>query len=240
VLTIAWDNEPDSLNPALTGYLPVLQVDRNVFDTLTWEKSDGTITPDLATGWRISNGGRTYTFTLRHGVKFTDGTPFNAAAVVANLNYINDPKTHSISAIGALGPYKSSHAVSKYQVVVNFKSPYGPCLARYGEPLIGMQSPAAIKQYPTHPTMLPIGTGPFKFANFTPNASFELLRNPDYNWAPPELGHNGPASIGKIVYDIVPTGQARVNQLQTGEAQLVNNTPLCTIARLRTILLIEK
>ena len=225
VLTIAWDNEPDSLNPALTGYLPVLQVDRNVFDTLTWEKSDGTITPDLATGWRISNGGRTYTFTLRHGVKFTDGTPFNAAAVVANLNYINDPKTHSISAIGALGPYKSSHAVSKYQVVVNFKSPYGPCLARYGEPLIGMQSPAATKQYPTHPTMLPIGTGPFKFANFTPNASFELLRNPDYNWAPPELGHNGPASIGKIVYDIVPTGQARVNQLQTGEAQLVNNTP---------------
>jgi ABC-type transport system substrate-binding protein len=82
-----------------------------------------------------------------------------------------------------------------------------------------------------------IGTGPFT-RQFPPNASFERCAT-QITTGRLQSRHNGPAS-GKIVYDIVPTGQARVNQLQTGEAQLVNNTPLCTIARLRTILLIEK
>ncbi len=224
-LTVSWDNNPDSLNPALTGYLPVDQIDRNVFDTLTWETPDEAITPYLATNWKISDGGRTYTFWLRHDVKFQDGTPFDAAAVVTNLNYIANPATHSISAVGSLGPYKSSRAVGRYEVVVNFTSPYAPCLARFGEPLLGMQSPAAIAKYPKNPTMLPVGSGPYEFASFTPNSRIVLVRNPGYHWSPPALHGQGPGNINKVIYDIVESGQARVNQLQTGEAQLVNNTP---------------
>src|SRR5581483_8854181 len=71
-LTLSWDTNPDSLNPALTGYLIVDQMDRNVFDTLTWETIGGKVSPYLATSWKITNGGKTYIFTLRRGVKFSD------------------------------------------------------------------------------------------------------------------------------------------------------------------------
>src|ERR1700749_4303179 len=87
-LTIGWAEPPDTLNPATTGARDVGPIDENVFDTLVYLTPSLKVTPDLATKWSISPDGKKYTFDLRHGVTFQDGTPFNAQSVVANIDYI--------------------------------------------------------------------------------------------------------------------------------------------------------
>ncbi len=224
-LTIAFDVVPDTLNPANTGYTAVGFIVSDVFDSLVYITSDAKVTPWLATAWKISNDGKTYTFFLRHDVTFQDGTPFDAAAVVANIKYIEDPSTQSKGTISALGPYQSVTAVGKYEVVYTLKSPYTPLLLNLGSWQLGMQSPTAIKKYGKEVGNHPVGTGPFEFVSYVRPTAITFQRNPNYHWAPPALHHNGPADLDKIVYDIVTSGNVRVDELQTGQAQVAASVP---------------
>ncbi len=224
-LTVGWAEPPDTLNPATTGARDVGPILVNVFDTLVWLTKDLKITPDLATKWAISKDGKTYTFTLRQGVKFHDGTPFDAQSVVDNINYITDKTTQSTISIGLLGPCTKAKATAKYTLVVSCTKPYAPLLAQLGEPYFGIQSPTAIKKYGKNVNVHPVGTGPFQFVSYTPNQSVVLERNPNYKWAPPAVGKNGPASISKITYHIVVSSQARVSELQSGQSQMIQETP---------------
>jgi peptide/nickel transport system substrate-binding protein len=224
-LTIGWAEPPDTLNPATTGARDVGPIDVNVFDTLVWLTPSLKATPDLATKWSVSPDGKTYTFTLRHGVKFQDGTPFNAQAVVANVKYITAKTTQSTISLGLLGPCTTATAQSQYTVQFHCSTPYAPLVEQLGEPYLGIQSPTAIAKYGKNLGTHLVGTGPFKFVSYTPNQSVVLERNPDYDWAPPAVGMNGPSKISKIVFDIVTNSQARVGSLQSGQSQLIQETP---------------
>jgi peptide/nickel transport system substrate-binding protein len=232
-LTIGWSQAPDTLNPAQTGARSVGPVLANIFDTLVWLTPQGKVTPDLATRWTISNHGKTFTFFLRHGVKFQDGTPFNAAAVAANVTYLEDPATHSGQANISFGPFKSVKAIGTDKVVINLKSAYVPLLLRMAAPAASMQSPTAIAKYGKDLGLHPTGTGPFEFVSYTPNVSLVLKRNPNYNWAPPAVHHNGPASLDKVVFDYILTPEARTAALQSGQVQLINQTPGANFSALK-------
>ena len=108
-ITIGWGQVPDNIDPALTGSQTVKSLDVNVFQTLIWETPSGALTPDLATSWKVSGDGKTYTFNLHKGVIFQDGTPFNAAAVVANFDYITAKTTQSVTALGIPGHLPVRH-----------------------------------------------------------------------------------------------------------------------------------
>lgn len=224
-LTIAYGQVPDTLNPVTTGYTTVWVMLRDLFDSLVYQTPNGKITPWLATHWKVTNHGKTYTFFLRHGVTFHDGTPFNAAAVVYNWNYIEKPSTHSVESITLLGPYKNSRAVGKYEVVLNLKSPFAPLLTYLGMPIMGFQSPTAIKKYGKQVGDHPVGTGPFEFVSYVRPTTLTYKRNPKYDWAPPALHHNGPAYLNKVVWTIASSGNVRVDELQTGQAQLAAAVP---------------
>jgi peptide/nickel transport system substrate-binding protein len=224
-LTIAWASDPDTLNPATTGARDVGPLDVNMFDTLTWVTKAGAASSDLATKWAVSNGGKTYTFTLRKGVTFADGTPFNAAAVVANVKYITAKATLSNIALGLLGPCTTAKAVSTYSVAFSCSTPYAPLLAQLGEPYLGIQSPQAIEKYGKTVGDHPDGTGPFEFVSYTPNQSLVLKRNPNYKWAPPALGSNGPAKLENLTFDFVSSDGSRVSELESGQAQLAVGLP---------------
>src|SRR5690349_7615718 len=77
-MTEAFGVVVDTFNPAQTGYTADGWIIRDIFDSLVYITPDGRFTPWLATSWTITNGGKTYTFNLRHDVKFHDGTPFDA------------------------------------------------------------------------------------------------------------------------------------------------------------------
>jgi peptide/nickel transport system substrate-binding protein len=230
-ITIGWAQTPDNIDPAITGSQTVESLDVNVFQTLVWATPSGTVTPDLATSWSVSPDGKTYTFTLRKGVSFQDGTPFNAAAVVANWNFITAKTTQSVGAIGSLGTCLSASATAAYTVQVTCSSPYAALLANLATPVIGMQSPAAIKKYGTKIQFHLVGTGPFEFVKYVPNQSLVLKRWGKFSSPPPALHQSGPAKASQLTFDFVPSNGSRISELESGQAQIIEQTPTAYYVR---------
>ena len=230
-LTIGWGQTPDNLDPAITGSQTVESLDVNIFQTLVWATPSGALTPDLATSWTETPNGLTYTFNLRKGVSFQDGTPFNAAAVVANFNFITAKSTQSVSAITSLGTCLSATATAAYTVQVHCSSPYAPLLENLATPVLGMQSPTAIKKYGSDIQFHLVGTGPFEFVKYVPNQSLTLQRFAKFDWAPPALNQNGPAKAAKLTFDFVPTDGSRISELESGQAQIIEQTPTAYYVR---------
>ena len=213
------------MDPAITGAQTVESLDVNVFQTLVWDTPSGALTPDLATSWTVSPDGKTYTFSLRKGVIFQDGTPFNAAAVVANFDFITAKSTQSVSALASLGPCLSATAVAAYTVQVHCTSPYAPLLANLSTPVLSMQSAQAIKKFASSIQFHLVGTGPFEFVKYVPTQTLVLKRWSKFNWAPPALHQNGPAKAAQLTYDFVPSSGSRVSELESGQAQVIEGTP---------------
>jgi peptide/nickel transport system substrate-binding protein len=224
-VTLGWAEPVDTLNPATTGNRDVGPIDVNIFDTLVWLTPDFKVTPHLATKWTVSPDAKSYTFTLRQDVKFHDGTAFDAAAVVSNINYITNKATQSNISLGLLGPCTKATASAKYTVTISCSEGYAPLLAQLGEPYMGMQSPAAIQKYGKDLGLHPVGSGPFEFVSYQPNQRVVLKRYEAYNWAPPAVKHTGPPDIAQLTFQIVPSSQARVTQFQSGQSDFMQETP---------------
>lgn len=224
-LVVGWAETNDTLNPVTTGKRNSGPILSNIFDTLVWLTPDFKVEPLLAKEWSVSPDGLVYTFKLRDDVKFHDGTPFNAEAVVKNFEYIFDKNTQSKISHGLLGPCKTAEATGEFELTVTCEKPYGALLAQMGEPYLGIQSPKAIAEYGADLGQHPTGTGPFKFVELLADDSVVLERNPDYNWMAPSLNHEGPAEIEKITFQIVTNPQARVSQFQSGQSQVMQQVP---------------
>lgn len=218
-LTIAGD-EPPTLDPRVSGATIWWRAAYNLFDTLIYQEA-GTLrfVPGLAQSWEVAPDGKTYTFKLRQDVKFHDGTPFNADAVKYTFDSIQDPALKSLTAIGYLGPYASTEVVDPFTVRVNFKEPYAPFLNNLAHSVLAPVSPAAGKDYNAF-AQKPIGTGPFKIAEYKPQVSMTFERNPDYKWGPALYRSQGPTNLDRIVYRFVPELGTRLGLLQSGEVQM--------------------
>ena len=147
--------------------------------------------PWLATTWEQSADGLTWRLTLREGVTFHDGTPFNAEAVKFNFDRIKDPATRSVTTAGYWGPYESTTVVDEYTVDVAFSEPYAPFLAIISNELFGIKSPAAATESGDDFGRNPVGSGPFVFVEWIDGDHVTLRKNPDYNWAPANATHQG-------------------------------------------------
>jgi peptide/nickel transport system substrate-binding protein len=222
-LTVAVLQNPDSLDPAVSGLISVSEIDSAIFDTLMYHfAGDPKIYPGLATSYQVSPDGKTYTFQLRKGVKFQDGTPFNAQAVKANFDHIVDPATKSKSAVGALGPYQETQVVNDYEVKVVFKQPNLAFRNEMSQTTFGMSSPTALTKYGSNYGNHPVGTGAFTFNSFQNGEQVTVTRNAAYNWGPTPLG-SGPAKPSGITFRILPDSSAQRNALTTNEVQVAGN-----------------
>jgi len=224
-LTVGWAEPIDTLNPATTGARNQGPLLINIFDTLVWLTPDFKVEPLLAKSWTVAPDGKTYSFTLREDVKFHDGTDFDAEAVVANIKYITDKETPAKVSIALLGPCKEAVATAKFTVEIKCATPYAPLLTQLGVPYLGIQSPKAITQYGKDLGLHPTGTGPYAFVSYEPNQSLVVKRNEAYAWNPASVGHKGPPNIAEIKFQIVPNAQARVSQFQSGQSQMMQQTP---------------
>ncbi len=193
-----------------------------VFDRLIERTPDGKLYPSLATEWSVSDDGLTWTFKLRQGVKFHDGTPFDAAAVKFNFDRIVDPATKSQSAIFSLGPYDSTTVVDDSTIQVKFKTPYGrlpSSLATLGPSMV---SPAAVQKYGQDFALHPVGTGAFVFKEYIQKQHVVITKNPDYNWASARSTHNGPAYLDEVTFQFIPEDGTRTAALSQGQVDGIN------------------
>jgi peptide/nickel transport system substrate-binding protein len=232
-LNIGFTYEPVTLDPHVTGQAIAFRILLNIVDPYVWVTTDGKVHPGLATSWEISPDGKVYTLKLRSGVKFQDGTPFDANAAKFSFDRIMDPATASQSAISYLGPYDHAEVVDANTIKVVLKEPFAPFLKNLGSASLAPVSPDAVKKEGKDFGRKPIGTGPFMVKEWLDKDHLTLTRNPDYNWAPDLFKHTGPANLDELVFKFVSENQVRYSTLTTGELQLIEGVPSDFVADLK-------
>lgn len=235
---LVWAVTQDVTNfdPAQTSGYINRTIMQNIYETLIKLDHDYVIKPGLATRWESSEDGKSWTFYLREGVKFHDGTAFNAAAVCAAYDRATDPDFKAGPVVSNLAGYESCEAVDELTVIIRLKvaAPEAGFLRNMADGYVGVPSPTAVEKYgedfPSHP----VGTGPFMFKEYVAGDHITLLRFPDYNWAPEEVfDHKGPAYLEEIVIRPMLEEATRVVALEAGEVHLIERVPFADVGRLK-------
>ncbi|MFC4076119.1 ABC transporter substrate-binding protein [Salinithrix halophila] len=230
--TLIWGRGADtkSLDPAQVTDGESMKVTKNIYETLVDYKEDNTeVEPALAESWKTSKDKKTWTFKLKKGVKFHDGSDFNADAVVLNFERWMDKKNpyhkggdfpyYSYMFGGYKGDkghiIESVNAVDEYTVAFKLKEPQGPFLANLAMPSFSIASPKAIKKDPEGLNKNPVGTGPFKLEKWKKNDTITLTKNEDY-W------QKGLPKLDKVIFKSMPDNSARFTALQSGEIDIMD------------------
>ena len=176
-----------------------------IYDTLVQYRENTTaLEPALAESWTRSADGLTWTFHLRKGVQFHDGTPFSADAVVFSLTrplmLFRDFHEQFISQIVALDPFT---------VQIQLKTPYAPFISTLAGTSFSIVSPVAVQTLGENP----IGTGPFKFVQWDKNDKIVLSAN-DTHWA-------GKPALDRLIFRSIPDNAMRLTELQAGNIHVM-------------------
>jgi peptide/nickel transport system substrate-binding protein len=224
-LVIGIAADPTGLDPEAVVNNTSGFVMATVFDSLVKYKPGTTeVAPGVAEKWDVSSDGLTYTFHLRPGLKFTDGTPLDAKAVVWNVDrLLNKSNPQYIYNTGTVegyidftyGQLASYRAVDDQTVEFKFKQPSAPFLNSLAMVWNGLVSPAAAAKYGKDLRNHPVGSGPFIFREWRQRDEIVLDANPAY-W-------NGKPKVDHLVFKEYPDPQAAVLALRQGDIQILGD-----------------
>jgi peptide/nickel transport system substrate-binding protein len=195
-----------------------VEVAQNLFEGLArWQPGTTNIEPGLAAAWRVSPDGLRWTFRLRPGVRFHDGTQLDAAAVVFSFARVIDPRHPSFSGAddtlywrGLLREVRRVTAEAADQVVIEVAHPYAPLLGELA--LFPIVSPTAVRRWGDEFREHPVGTGPFAFVDWV--GEQVVLRRFDGYWGERP-------TLERIVFRTVVDARQRLVDLQSGAVDLV-------------------
>lgn len=234
-LVIASVQGPPSLDAHVTNAQVARNITLHIYETLYARDENGEAVPDLAEGVSVSDDGLTYTFKLRKGVKFHTGKEMTSNDVSASIERfrkigVSPALVAAIDTVTAVSPYEVAIKLKKKQSVFldNISSPRAP-IAIY--PAEEAAKGANEIQY--------IGTGPFKFVEYTPDSHVTLEKFADYVPNPAYQGRDGLAGkkevlIHRVTFRFIPEAGARTAALESGAVQIVETVDGPTAARLRT------
>jgi peptide/nickel transport system substrate-binding protein len=194
-----------------------------IYDNLFFQEPDGNLVPRLATGYEVSKDGLAWTIKLRKGVKYTDGTPFNAQAMKVTFDRILNPKMR-VPLRFAVSMVKSCEVVDDYTIKLNLKYPFAPLAPTLSMALVTAMSPAAIKKHGEDVRQHPVGAGPYKLAEWVKGDRIIMVRNKDYYGEKP--------SVEKIIWKVVPEVSTREAMLRSGEIDVCYKPSPANVAAL--------
>jgi peptide/nickel transport system substrate-binding protein len=216
--------EPVNLDPPQVTDLNSNRVGRRIVETLvTFPEESTQIVPGLAESWTISKDGLQYTFKLRRGITFHDGTPLNAEAVKFSIERQINPN-HPAYKLGKypfanffFGNVKAVEVLSEERVAFLLNEARASFIAVLAQGAASIVSPTAVMKwgpdYPTHP----VGTGPFRFASWDRGQRVVLEKNPTY-W-------KYPVKVERVIYRPIVEDQARLTELLTGTLDVIVGVP---------------
>lgn len=197
--------EPPHLDPTAGAAAAIGEVTyANVFEGLTRIDRDGKVKPALASSWEISEDGKTYVFRLRSGVTFHDGTTFSASDVKFSLERARGEGSVNPQK-GLFEPIDKIETSDPTTVTITLKRPTGAFLFNLGWPAAIIVSAKSAETNKTNP----IGTGPFRFSNWTKGASVELVRNENY-WG-------RKVALEKVLFRVIADPSAAYASLMAGD-----------------------
>jgi peptide/nickel transport system substrate-binding protein len=213
--------EPATLNPitATDAYEGII-TGGNVYETLVKRDNETLeLKPLLAESWTISDDKLTYTFTIRKGIKWQDGTPFTADDVVFSYETIMDPKVDAPQLRSYYQEIKNVEAVNEHTVKFTYARPYFLALEFCGGIPIVPKHVFENGDFNTNPAgRAPIGTGPFRFVKWTTGREVVLEKNDDYWGEKPQ--------INKIVFRIINDPSVTLQVLKREELDVASLTPI--------------
>lgn len=217
-LIFAQGADPRGLDPALVDDGESSKVIVNIYEGLLQYAKDSTkLEPCLAESWEVSPDGLTYTFHLRQGVKFHDGTDFNAEAVKVNIErQMKGNATEDMTYADFVYGYVTKvEAKDDYTVVVTLKDKCTPFLYNLAMSMAApIVSPKALEDNNGNVNEAPVGTGPYKFVRWDKEQSIVLERNDDY-WGEK-------AKTKNVIFKIIKDNSARVVALNNGEVDMID------------------
>lgn len=212
-LVIAVPSDPVGLEPGANKAEPVgSEIILNVFDTLVaWTAPDfKQLEGRLAASWTISPDGKEFTFKLRPGVKFQDGTPFDAAAVKFSLERTRAANSYVKATFELI---KDITVVSPSEVRITLSAAYPAFLSILAQPQSAIVSPAAVQKFGDKFAANPVGTGPFVFKSAQADTNIVLEANPDY--------FRGAPKLSRIIYRVIPDASTRRLEIESGGVDIV-------------------
>jgi peptide/nickel transport system substrate-binding protein len=205
-LTVAWGLDPRGFDVAIGDSRPEQNLNIHVYDSLLDLDSENKVVPSLAESWAPTND-LTYRFNLRKGVKFHDGSPFNAEVVKWNFERFINPDTKA-TVLNYFRWLDKATVVDENTIDISLKAP-APLFLKYIASYGYQASPKTAETMATKP----IGTGPLRFGEWVKGDHVTLEANPDY-WGTK-------AALGKLTFKSLPQPSSRVAALRAGEADVV-------------------
>lgn len=224
-----------TMDPQVTNYDSTIRVTLNICEPLVWMPTATEIIPGLAESWDISENGTEYTFHLKQGVTFHDGTPFNAEAVQFTFDRViagdlvaagatpsADPIITPGQAHDQIGPYDHSEIIDDHTIKVVLKTPFAPFLSGLNG-YLGIVSPTAVRSMGLDGfARAPVGTGPYIFGEWVEADHITLTRNPDYAWGSSAFANPGAPYFDEIEFKIIADASVRTGTVTTGETQYID------------------
>lgn len=223
-LTYVTGTDATTLDPQFVTDVPTSRMVMQIHQTLVYPDLEGNIQPVLAESWTVSDDKLTWTFKLRKGVTFHDGTPFNAEAVKYTFGRIQDPEIGSPRKSTAK-VIKEVKVIDEYTAAVITSKPFAPFLAQLSAYNLAILSPTAAKKHGKKYGEHPAGTGPFKLASWSPGEKMVMARNDNY-WG-------NKALVDKLEIRVVPEDSSRVMLLLSGEVDVIASVPPIMLTKLK-------
>ncbi|MGY5011796.1 ABC transporter substrate-binding protein [Streptomyces sp. 900105755] len=234
-LTFAVGSDAGCVDPQQVGSNDTIYSVRQIVDSLTdQDPKTGKIVPWLAKSWDISADATTFTFHLRSGVTFSDGSKLTAQVVKDNFDAVPDLGALGTLAEGYLSGVKSTTVVDPLTVKVTFKQPNAQFLQATSTHSLGIESSASVKKSPQHKCSDGVvGSGPFVLKQYVQNQSVTLGRRTGYDWGSSLWSKKGEAYLDKLVFKVVPEAGVRAGSLQSGQVDAISSVGKANEAALK-------
>ncbi|MBW2057937.1 MAG: twin-arginine translocation signal domain-containing protein [Deltaproteobacteria bacterium] len=234
VIKIGRISDSDTLDPQKTTLLAAHEIMTQIYDPLIYLDAAGKVFPALAKSWEFSNDNKTVTFKLEQGVRFHDGSPFNAAVMKWTVERQLAKETASPTA-WMLGPIESVQVIDEYTVAYNYKEPFVPLWVGLSYSYCAPISKTAVEKLGDDFGRNPVGTGPFRFVSWEPDKGITLKRYEDHRVASPYFRNRGAPYLDGAQFIVIPEDATRLSALRSGDIDMIAGSDAVPIDKIQAL-----
>ncbi|MFF0826411.1 ABC transporter substrate-binding protein [Brevibacillus sp. NPDC003359] len=225
-ITVAYPYEPDTLDAHMSAGSAGVYTWLLGGSLLYKDPATNEYKPYLASDYKISEDGKTWTFTIRSGITFHDGTPLTAKSFKETFDRVLNPQTKAITAAEVMAPIKSVKAPDDQTLVLELHEPNAAFRDALGNDITQPLSLKAIENAGEDYGRNPVGVGPWKLESWNTGEGVTYVRNEAFQWGEPYYENQGPPRADKLVIKAIADSQLRMSALESSAIDVATEVPL--------------